>query len=256
MKTETLLVDRLAGEASGGFRKTVVFENEVRDVILEFVSIKGRYHLEEKPAEDVFDVLLVIAGAGVLEENNGNYRIGSGTVARIPYLSGYGIRTEDDEELSFVRLRRLLDEKDIQVIGDRLESYNTRYIKDLSECPTYKEGIKSDKTLNRMILPEGLVPRLAMGSVETVGPDEVGEHEHPMLDQVFLGLEGCRCSCHADGEEIVLTENMMLHIPLGSNHHVSVENKEKLAYIWMDFFLSLEGEKYMGEQHQVEDQQT
>ncbi len=225
-------------------------------MIIEFVSIKGEYLLEEPPGADVIDVLLTIDGAGVLEVNSNINNINSSTIARIPYLSGYSIHTGEKENLAFIRLRRWLDDKDVQVIESRIKSYNTLYIKALSDCPAYKEDIKSEKTLNRMILPEGLVPRLAMGSVQTAGPDEVGEHEHPMLDQIFLGLKGCRCSCYADGEETVLTENMMLHIPLGSKHHVSVADRDKLAYIWMDFFLSLEGEKYMGEQHQMEEQQT
>jgi hypothetical protein len=75
-----------------------------------------------------------------------------------------------------------------------------------------------------------------------------------MLDQIFLGLEGCRCYCYADGEEEILTENMILHIPLCSKHYVKVKEGDKLAYIWMDFFLTIEGEKYMGEQHHVEEE--
>ena len=256
METEILLTNRLEGVPSDCFQKTTVFEDEVRDVVIEFVSITGKYFLEEPPEADVIDVLLTIDGAGVLEVNSTNHKIGSSTISRIPYLSGYSIRTEEYETLSFIRLRRLLDEKDIQVIESRIESCNTLYIKALSDCPTYKEDIKSEKTLNRMILPEGLVPRLAMGSVETAGPDEVGAHEHPMLDQIFLGLKGCRCCCYAGGDETVLTDNMMLHIPLGSKHHVSVADGDKLAYIWMDLFLSLEGEKYMGEQHQMEEGQS
>ena len=256
MKTETLLIHRLAGEPSGSFLKTTVLEDEVRDVTIEFVSMTGNYLFEERPGANVIDVLLTIDGSGVLAVNSNIHKIDSSTIARIPYLSGYSIHTGEDEKLSFIRLRRLLDEKDVQVIERRLEGCSKLYIKALSECPTYKEDIKSEKTLNRMILPEGLVPRLAMGSVETSGPDEVGEHEHPMLDQIFLGLKGCRCSCYAGGEEAVLTEHMMLHIPLGSKHHVSVADRDKLVYIWMDFFLSLEGEKYMGEQHQMEEQKA
>ncbi len=256
METETLLINRLEGAPSGSFLKTTVFEDEVLDVIIEFVSITGRYLLEEPPGADVIDVLLTIDGTGLLEVNSNIQRINSSTIARIPYLSGYSIGTGEDEKLSFIRIRRLLDEKDVQVIKSRIESYKILYIKALSDCPTYKEDIKSEKTLNRMILPEGLVPRLAMGSVETAGPDEVSEHEHPMLDQIFLGLKGCRCSCYADGEETLLIENMMLHIPLGSGHYVSVADRDKLAYVWMDFFLNLEGEKYMGEQHRMEEQQA
>jgi quercetin dioxygenase-like cupin family protein len=81
----------------------------------------------------------------------------------------------------------------------------------------------------------------------------VAEHDHPMLDQLFLGLKGCRCHCYAGYDHALLEENMLLHIPLGEKHHVEVGDGDRLAYIWLDYFLTLEGQKYMNEQHQVKD---
>ena len=92
-----------------------------------------------------------------------------------------------------------------------------------------------------------------MGSVETIGPDEVGEHSHPMLEQVFLGMKNCRCTVWANSNKALLAENMLLHIPLGSKHKVLVKEGDVLSYLWMDFFLSLEGEKYINDQHHMED---
>jgi hypothetical protein len=74
-----------------------------------------------------------------------------------------------------------------------------------------------------------------------------------MLDQLFLGLDSCECHVYADGSEAVLKQNMLLHIPLASNHSSSVDGGKKLNYLWMDFFLSLEGQKYMNEQHHMVD---
>ena len=102
--------------------------------------------------------------------------------------------------------------------------------------------MKIGLSINRMIIPEGSVPRFCMGSVETDGPDSVDSHEHPMLDQLFLGLKNCNCTCYANNEQVFLTENMMLHIPLGSMHSVSVADEDKLFYIWFDFFLTIEGQ--------------
>ncbi len=234
--------------------KNTVLKNEVKDVLIEHISIKGDYVFTEEVETDVLDILLTLDGEGTLEINGAPHRINTRSIARIQYNTGYKIEVKKEKEFNFLRLRKLLDKKDIEVVKSRIDEFSQLYLKALADCPTYKEDIKSEKTLNRMILPEGLVPRFAMGSVETEGPDEVGEHEHPMLDQIFFGLEDCRCSCFADGEKTVLTENMMLHIPLASKHYVSVAEGDKLAYIWMDFFLTLEGEKYMGEQHQMEDE--
>ncbi len=253
MKSD-LLLKQLEGKQPGTLIKDIVLEHEIQDVFIDYFSIKGERKTEEPAHTGAMDILLTVGGEGTLETGNLKYKINSNTIIRIPYNKSYTIKVDANRELFFIRLQKLLDEKDIQVIKNKISDYSELYFKPLANCPTYTEDIKSEKTINRMILPEGLVPRLAMGSVETEGPDEVSEHEHPMLDQIFFGLEGCSCKCFADGEEALLTENLMLHIPLASKHYVSVAKGDKLAYIWMDFFLSLEGEKYMGEQHQMEEE--
>jgi len=184
----------------------------------------------------------------------GNNKIDSNFIARIPYNEQFGIRIADGEEFHFLRIRKILDDKDTRLISLNKKEHETLYIKAISECPVYSEDIKSDKAVNRMILPEGMVPRFCMGSVETEGPDAVAEHEHAMLDQLFFGLEDCKCTCYADRGQTTLTENMMLHIPLGSKYSVSVVEGEKLSYVWFHFFLTLEGQKYMEEQHHMKEE--
>lgn len=253
MNKELLLLNRLYGVSDSKIIKNPVLKNEVKDVEIEFISIKGKNTYESSVQKNMIDVLLTLKGTGYFIYNEKENAINSNTIIRVPYGSRYNLFVKEGKELHFILIRKLLDEKDIEVIESSRSDFTGLYFKALEDCPTYKEDIKSDKTVNRMILPEGLVPRFAMGSVETEGPDEVGEHEHPMLDQVFLGLNGCKCFCYANGDEEVLTENLILHIPLGSKHHVKVKEDDKLAYIWMDFFLTIEGEKYMSEQHEVED---
>jgi len=253
MNKELLLLNRLSGVSGNKLFESDVLRDEVKDVKLKFISIKGVNSFETPESKSSIDVLLSLKGKGKFINEGKEYTISSNTIIRVPYSSNYKLVVEEGEELHLILIRKLLDKEDIEVIKNNIDNYSKLYFKAIEDCPTYKEDIKSEKTTNRMILPEGLVPRFAMGSVETEGPDEVGEHEHPMLDQIFFGLDGCRCHCFADGEETLLTENMMLHIPLASKHYVSVDEGDKLAYVWMDFFLSIEGEKYMSEQHDVED---
>jgi hypothetical protein len=107
-----------------------------------------------------------------------------------------------------------------------------------SNCRYYKDEIKSDKTINRMILPENIVPRLCIGSVETTGPDKVSEHKHPMLEQLFLGLAHNRCLVKAGNQATILEEYELLHIPLGSLHGAEVNENQFLHYMWIDCFKS------------------
>ena len=118
-----------------------------------------------------------------------------------------------------------------------------------SECEAYAEAIKSARTVSRTIVPAETVPRFCMGSVEAIGPDEVGAHSHPMLEQLFFGLPGNACVVTADEAAVTLEARELLHIPPGSRHGVRVSEGHTMHYIWMDFFRSEEDMAYIQEQH-------
>ena len=124
------------------------------------------------------------------------------------------------------------------------------YIQPYATARTYKEAIKSEKTTSRTLLPPGLIPRLAIGSVQTEGPDAVTAHQHPMLEQLFMGVRGCDCIVECDGIAAPLLEGEVLHIPLGSMHGVRVEAGKLLEYLWFDAFLNQEdGDRWIATMH-------
>ena len=92
-----------------------------------------------------------------------------------------------------------------------------------------------------------------MGTVQTIGPDAVGTHEHPMLDQLFLGLAGNDVIVHADDQQVEFKEFALLHIPIGSSHWVTVEEGKNMYYQWMDFFLTKKGEEWLKTHKHVDD---
>lgn len=118
-----------------------------------------------------------------------------------------------------------------------------------SDCKRYREAIKSKKTINRTLLPEDIVPRLCIGSVETTGPDQVDKHSHPMLEQYFFGLEQNNCVVTADNDKTKFLEYDFLHIPTGSEHGINVDYDNKLHYIWIDIFHNLKDISYIKEHH-------
>ncbi|OGS35663.1 MAG: hypothetical protein A2293_01580 [Elusimicrobia bacterium RIFOXYB2_FULL_49_7] len=123
------------------------------------------------------------------------------------------------------------------------------YFISYSDCKTYREKIKSEKTKSRTLLPDNLFPRFCIGSVETTGPDLVGAHTHPMLEQLFFGLKGNHCRVKADEVQTVFKENVLLHIPLGSSHSVEVDAPYNLHYIWMDLFRNRADMEYIQQEH-------
>jgi hypothetical protein len=227
----------------------VLLPGEIEGVSTTCLDILGPCVFVDSARIDVYNVFLVLNGQGSIRCGEDLRSICKDTIVRMPHGQTYSIEVNAESKLSLLRIRTTLAPEDLAVIHKNPKLHGKIYVKAFADCPQYTEDTKSESTINRMFLPEHYVPRFCMGYVETQGPDAVKPHSHPMLEQLFLGLDSCRCFCHADGEQALLTEKMLLHIPLGSEHSVSVEKGNVLKYIWMDFFFTLEGQKYMDEQH-------
>lgn len=256
-KTKTIIhsetIVNIENNTKGLISRKNILPGEVAQVSVEDISGKGSFKIDEAASVEHYDVLLSVKGNATIVIDGQSYPMGGFDIARIPYNKGYTIQVSEDNTFHCLRFRKSLDDPDHAVIAKDMANHSQVYIKAIKDCPMYTEDIKSAKTVNRMLLAEGMVPRFCMGTVTTEGPDKVGAHKHPMLDQLFFGLDGCECRVFADGAEAVLKENMLLHIPLASTHSSSVDAGKKLNYLWMDFFQSLEGQKYMNEQHKMVD---
>jgi len=130
--------------------------------------------------------------------------------------------------------------------------YGTEFplIKPYATAIQYVDPNKSPKTISRMMIPHKMVPRFAIGSVESYGYDYVKPHSHPMLDQFFFSFPENNMSLIINGEHISMNGNVMVHIPLGADHGVEVTGTDHLHYMWIDFLPDNEaGLKRLDERH-------
>ena len=250
---QSLPLDSLAGAGRASLVCRDVLPGEVAEVRTELVSVTGPRDEIEDPGDDVCVVLIGLAGTATVRAEDASFELAAESLARPPCGREYGLRVADGDEAHVLRVSKRLNDEDNAVIAGQPAEHAALYAARFAECPTYSEGIKSAKTVNRTLLPEGVVPRFCLGSVETVGPDEVARHEHPMLEQLFLGLRDCRCTVVADDASAVLTGNTLLHVPLGSNHAVAVAKGDTLYYLWFDFFRTLADQSWIRDQHIVDE---
>jgi mannose-6-phosphate isomerase-like protein (cupin superfamily) len=104
-----------------------------------------------------------------------------------------------------------------------------------AEAIQYVDPNKSPKTISRMMIPHQVLPRFTIGSVESYGYDLVRPHAHPMLDQFFFSFPENDMEVIIDDEKINMKGNIIMHIPLGSNHGVEVTGDRHMHYMWIDF---------------------
>ena len=113
----------------------------------------------------------------------------------------------------------------------------------------YHDGAKSWKTINRIFLEQLNVPRFAMGSVESYGPDAVQQHPHPLIDQFFYSFPENNMDVLINEDKVHMDGNVLLHIPVGSNHGVDVPENGRMHYLWIDFYWDRGINKKLAEGH-------
>ena len=224
-----------------------VLPGEIADTRIEHLAFVGPTGQTVALEEGHVTMLLFLKGTGVLRADSISHDLVPESIA-IPMgdLGQVQLSVPAGETLHFLKFTKTLSEQDRDDLAgfpeeNRYELYFTRFV----DTEPYTEKIKSPNTVSRTVLPADIVPRVALGTVQAPGPDRVGAHEHPMLDQLFLGLAGNDIVVHADDASAALGQFSILHIPIGSSHSVTVEGDKQMYYVWMDFFLTKEGQEWL-----------
>ena len=229
-----------------------VLENEINGVHVEHMVIATDSAITASTPEGHKSIYLFVQGEGQITAENTSYEVVPETIFIPNTVDSIAIRSALDNELHCVKVSCELSAQDLLDIRN-LPADNTQknYHAKFEDCQPYTEAIKSPNTVSRTILSNQYIPRVAMGTVQTKGPDKVAAHEHPMLEQLFLGLAENQCVVYADEHQVDFPQHSILHIPLGSRHSVAVGENQTLYYVWMDFFMDKEGEEWL-KTHQVD----
>lgn len=219
---------------------------EIAEIDVQHIALRGPQSYAENLSGDYDHFFLFIKGEGNLQAGGKTYAIIPEAIALPVGVAGISLQVPRGQTLHYIHIQKILtpgDREDIKKFppANRSAIYFTRF----DDCEAYTEKIKSPNTVSRTVLPKDHAPRVAMGTVQAPGPDKVGAHAHPMLDQLFLGLAGNDVTVHADEEQTVFGEFELLHIPLGSSHWVEVADGKQMYYLWMDFFMTKAGQEWL-----------
>jgi hypothetical protein len=226
--------------------KEELLNGEIADTKIEHLIFAGPTSQTISFSKENVNLLLFIKGNGRILADTTYYAVEPETLAIPNAFNQINLEVPEGETLHLVQFTKKLSPQDLEDLNtypaeNKYDIYFTKFI----DCIAYTEKIKSPNTVSRTVLPGDIIPRVALGTVETKGPDEVGAHEHAMLDQLFLGLTDNDVIVHADDSSTAFKAFDLLHIPIGSSHWVTVEEGKKMYYLWMDFFLTKEGQEWL-----------
>lgn len=168
------------------FSKSIL-DNEIKDVYVEHVTLSTGAAITDSSKEGCKTIYLFVKGTGEVIADETPYEIVPETIFLPNLLNSIMIKSADDDTLHFLKISCKLsaqDYVDLEALPD--ENIHNVYYAKFSDCQSYTEAIKSPNTVSRTILSNEYIPRVAMATVQTIGPDKMGAHEHPMLEQLFF----------------------------------------------------------------------
>jgi mannose-6-phosphate isomerase-like protein (cupin superfamily) len=246
--TPDIVVQNLNMQLANGSRtfSEELLNGEIADTKIEHFAYVGPTKQTIPISKEYVNMFLFIKGNGKLNADTLSFQIVPESIAIPTNFNNIHIDVAQGDTLHYISFTKKLTTEDYEDLDSYpQENKHDIFFTKFSDCEPYTEKIKSPKTVSRTVLPQDIIPRVALGTVETVGPDEVGAHKHPMLDQLFLGLTANDVVVHADDKSVELGAYSLLHIPIGSSHWVTVEKEKKMYYMWMDFFIDREGQEWL-----------
>ncbi|MBU2950595.1 hypothetical protein KO493_07790 [Tamlana agarivorans] len=230
-----------------------ILKDEIDGVTTEHIIIDSKITKKITPNNAYKTVYLFIKGYGTLTSAGKTYDIVPETIMLPNNVTDITFKAAKNDVLHYLKISVFQTEVDLEDIKTfPKENIDNIYFKKFTDCESYTEPIKSPQTTSRTILPNKYIPRVAMGTVKTIGPDKVGAHVHGMLEQLFLGLDNNESIVYADDAQVDFPPYSLLHIPLASSHSVEVKANKEMYYVWMDFFVDKEGEEWL-KTHNKED---
>jgi len=110
------------------------------------------------------------------------------------------------------------------------------YIKKFTETEPYQQEGGKNVTYHAL-LPKNMIENIAMGWVTVKGPGFTAPNSHNEWEQCYIILSG-EGTLWINKKPYPLKEKMIAHIPLNTEHYVTVSEKKKLEYIYINKELS------------------
>jgi hypothetical protein len=242
MKAENIVEEKLN---IGGSGTACMLPGEIPGAAVYFHKLSPGKHICFSDGRDFARIFFLCSGEAEFRGPGGTFRYDEKAV--YVHHPDQTVEAAAFTDAHILEIRRELGDEDWKVLEEAQVNFpvTSRY----RDALQYRDPFKSEKTISRAILPQRIIPRFAMGSVETYAEDLIGQHEHPLLDQFFFSFPENDMDLLLDNIVYPMKGDTLLHIPLGCNHGVSVTGKQCAHYLWIDYVFGEEGLTFLDKTH-------
>ena len=226
----------------------LMLPGEIKGASVISYTLPGGEKLSFEKPQKYMSIFFLLEGAVCFASEGKRFEYAEKAV--FAALPDRDVSVEAKNDCAFIEIRWDMNEHDLADLEENQAQFP--YTLAYKDTLQYRDFFKSEKTISRAIIPQAIIPRFAMGSVETCGDDLIGQHSHPLLDQLFFSFPENNMYMLIDSCIYPLEGNTLVHIPLGSNHGVIALGAQRAHYLWLDFTpqeLKEQAVEYLNEIH-------
>lgn len=185
--------------------------------------------------EDKMQILFFTTTGGFIRYGTAVYEIDDRAVFIPDFDKAELSVTSGENELCFYRITGPMTDVDHRQMN-HCRYVLPRFVR-LRESIEYTEGFTQEsgsRVVSHSIIAGRHLGRYTMGWNIGAGPDFIGQHTHPTLEQWYFMLDGSNFNYIAGGNEIPVKAGDISFTPHGTSHGSSCTEKGYINYVWFE----------------------
>ena len=222
---------------SNGFSAVRILEETCPEVSLELCTLKAgfsrgfkTYSLEER-----MQIFTFASGLGIIKAGKKIFPIDEQSVF-IPDFDQDKLEiTAGDTDIEFIHITGTMNDTDRRQMS-HCQYVLPRFVR-FSEAIQYTERFTQEsgaKVKQHSVIAGRHLGRYTMGWVIGKGPDFVGQHTHPSLEQWYFMLQGADFTYDAGDRSIAVKEEDVSFTPHGTSHGSTCKEEGFINYVWFE----------------------
>ncbi len=191
--------------------------------------------LEVFGEDEKMQLLFFTTKSGVLKSGNTIYEIDDQAVFIPDFDRQDVVLIAGDEEVQFIRITGPMTEVDHRQMKN-CQYVLPRFVR-LRESIEYTERFTQEsgsKVVSHSIIAGRHLGRYTMGWNIGAGPDFIGQHTHPTLEQWYFMIDGSQFNYLAGGNVIPVEEGDISFTPHGTSHGSECTEDGYINYVWFE----------------------
>lgn len=220
-----------------GFSSERILEETCPEVALELCVLKAGMSrgFETYSNQDKMQIFAFTGGNGMVKSGTKIFVIDEKSVF-IPDFDKEAVEvTAGDTDLEFIRITGPMNDTDRRQMNN-CQYVLPRFVK-FSQVIQYTERFTQEsgaKVKQHSVIAGRHLGRYTMGWVIGKGPDFVGQHTHPTLEQWYFMLDGADFTYDAGDTSIAVEAGDVSFTPHGTSHGSTCEENGFIHYIWFE----------------------